>query len=118
MITKDLIEKNKQSLEQEETRLKTMLGRIANPTGGTDGGFEAKHEEFGSKEDENASEVEAYETNLAEERDLEEMLRKVQGALVRIKKGSYGICAVDGEEIPRERLEAAPEAETCVRHTR
>ena len=116
MIDKDLIEKNRKRLEAEEKRLKAMLGRIAEPSSEVPGEFTAKHEEFGNKDDENASEVEAYGTNVAEERDLEDTLRKVQGALARMSRGIYGLCLIGGEEIAAPRLEAAPEAETCVEH--
>lgn len=116
MIDKKFIEKNKQRLEAEEKRLKSLLVRIAEPSAAVPGEFQAKHVEFGSKEDENASEVEAYGANIAEERDFEGMLRKVQAALQRVKNGTYGICVIGGEKIPEERLLAAPEAETCVEH--
>ena len=36
-------------------------------------------------------------------------------AVQRIEQGTYGRCSVCGEAIPAERLEAIPDADTCVR---
>ena len=113
---KQLIENNSQRLSEEKKRLEMLLGRIAKPKKAGGDKFEAKHPEYGDQDDENAAEVAAYETNLAEEHDLEPRLRKVDAALERIKSGTYGICKIGGEPLLPERLEAAPEAENCGQH--
>jgi DnaK suppressor protein len=41
---------------------------------------------------------------------VERRLREVARALQKIDEGSYGVCDDTGEEIPRGRLEAVPEA--------
>jgi DnaK suppressor protein len=41
---------------------------------------------------------------------VERRLREVARALQKIEEGSYGVCDDTGEEIPRGRLEAVPEA--------
>ncbi len=41
------------------------------------------------------------------------LLGKIDLALSKIKKGSYGICDFCGEEIPLERLEAKPSVSLC-----
>ncbi len=41
---------------------------------------------------------------------------EIDAALERLEAGSYGICLVSGEAIPRERLEAIPEASVCVQY--
>lgn len=41
-------------------------------------------------------------------------ISSVKRALDRIQDGTYGICAHCGEEIPQARLEASPEATSCV----
>ena len=38
----------------------------------------------------------------------------IDAALIRIKDGSYGLCAKCGEQIPEKRLEALPYVTTCV----
>lgn len=45
---------------------------------------------------------------------LQQRLEDVQGALVRIEKGTYGKCQSCGKEIPPERLEAIPAAKLCI----
>jgi DnaK suppressor protein len=46
---------------------------------------------------------------------LVERVRRLSGALDRLKEGEYGICAECGETIAPARLRAMPEVETCVR---
>lgn len=46
---------------------------------------------------------------------LEIALGKIDRALERIEKGTYGICLRCKGPIPRERLKAIPEAELCVK---
>ena len=43
-----------------------------------------------------------------------EVLQKVDEALQRIAKGTYGTCVECGEEIEKKRLEAVPWASHCV----
>lgn len=45
---------------------------------------------------------------------MEEQLAEVNGALERIKDGTYGICTNCGNTINAERLEALPYAELCI----
>jgi DnaK suppressor protein len=42
-------------------------------------------------------------------------LAEIEAALVRIRKGEYGLCASCGEPIPDARLKALPWARVCVR---
>jgi DnaK suppressor protein len=44
------------------------------------------------------------------EEGIERRLREVERALQKIEEGTYGICDDTGEEIPRGRIEAVPEA--------
>lgn len=112
---KELIQKNKKRLLDEKTRLEKLLLRIAKKDK-TAGDFHATYPEFGSQPDENAAEVALYETNLAEEWDLEQKLRRVEAALKRIAEGTYGACRIGGEQMSKARLLAVPEAENCVDH--
>lgn len=115
MIDAKFIEQNRKKLLEEKKRLETLLSRIAKKDE-TGGDYHPEFPEFGNKEDENASEVATYAANIAEEFDLQEKLRKVNTALTRIENGKYGICMRGGEEMPRARLEAVPEAGSCVEH--
>jgi RNA polymerase-binding transcription factor DksA len=49
-------------------------------------------------------------------RTVELERRRIQDALERIDKGTYGRCEVCGREIDDERLEARPEVSTCREH--
>jgi RNA polymerase-binding transcription factor DksA len=40
----------------------------------------------------------------------------IDQALARIEAGTYGVCVIGGDIIPKERLEAIPEAAVCVTH--
>lgn len=118
MIYKKIGEKNKPKLLKEKEHLEKLLSRIAKKDKIV-GDFHPNYPtDFGNKEDENASEVAAYEANIAEEHDLAQKLDKVQSALKRIEQGTYGMCLVGGEPMPKERLEAVPEAENCIKHER
>lgn len=59
-------------------------------------------------------EVEEYANKLPVEHALELKLKNVNLALEKIEKGEYGICEKCKKEIPKERLEACPEARFCV----
>ena len=43
-------------------------------------------------------------------------LEEIEAATERMTAGTYGICAVCGQPVGAERLEAKPAARTCVRH--
>ena len=43
------------------------------------------------------------------------ILKQIDRALEKIEEGTYGICDVSGEEIPRARLEAVPYATMTVK---
>lgn len=47
---------------------------------------------------------------------LKEEIAQVRAALFRIEKGTYGTCAVCGEDIGLARLEARPIATRCIEH--
>jgi YteA family regulatory protein len=45
-------------------------------------------------------------------------LEEIEQALERIEKGTYGVCTICGKDIDIERLEAYPEADTCMECSR
>jgi DnaK suppressor protein len=71
----------------------------------TEESLEARHDRsvFGSY-------VSARELDAALEKRLKRRLGLVERALAKIEEGTYGLCDATGEPIPRERLEAVPEA--------
>ena len=46
---------------------------------------------------------------------IREDVRRIQGALDRLERGTYGNCVTCGSAIARERLEAIPTADHCTR---
>lgn len=55
-----------------------------------------------------------YEKELSIEKNLEDLLHKVEHALARVERGTYGICESCAESIPVARLEVLPYATFCV----
>ena len=43
------------------------------------------------------------------------LVRRIEGALTRIREGEYGLCTACGDEINRKRLEALPWTQYCIR---
>ena len=54
------------------------------------------------------------ERDLSLELNVQDMLDRVNIALARIEKGTYGTCANCGKNIPAERLKALPYADLCI----
>ncbi len=47
---------------------------------------------------------------------LEREYQDIKRALKKIEVGTYGICEVSGEQIEEKRLDARPDARTCIAH--
>ncbi len=62
-----------------------------------------------------ASETESRELDMAQQRMFQGRLVRIEEALRRIAKGTYGRCVVCGNEIPDERLEIIPDTPYCVK---
>ncbi len=64
------------------------------------------------------SATEMHEQELDQTTDvmLDEEEQRIAEALRALDDGSYGRCVECGKEIPKERLEARPEAVRCVEH--
>ena|SRR3989344_8484545 len=60
--------------------------------------------------------MEQFENNNAILNQLEKQLGDIKDALIKIEKGTYGICEVSGELIEIDRLEANPSARVCKLH--
>ena len=59
---------------------------------------------------------EELEGNKALINALEEQLREVNDALVKIDTDKFGICEICGKEIEEDRMDANPSAKTCKEH--
>jgi len=101
----------KELLTHEKDRLERELGRFADPTE-EEGNYETRFQNIGREPEDNAHEVENYQSDLAMERTLESRLQEILDALNRIEMGTYGISEKSGELISENRLRAFPEART------
>ena len=68
---------------------------------------------FGKREEE-ATETLELEKRLTLENRIRQEMAKVEHALEKIEKGTYGLCDNCGQPIPPERLEALPQANLCM----
>lgn len=107
----------KEALLEKRAKITGQLETFAGKSKDLKGDFGTNFEQVGDHPEENASEVEIYENNLGVEHQLEKDLAAINEALVKIKKGNYGICANCGkpQTIDIERLKAFPEAKTCIK---
>ncbi len=69
-----------------------------------------------SNKNEVADEIEEYESRAAVSVVLENRLKEVRDALIRIENNKYGICDISGQNIEEDRLEANPAARTCKKY--
>ena len=60
------------------------------------------------------SEVMSKETSSQLAIRQEKFIRDLKNALIRIENGTYGICRISGDLIPKERLRVVPHATTTV----
>ena len=58
--------------------------------------------------------VEGFDEQVILAQNEEQLLEEVEAALERIEAGTYGTCELCGREIPKERLDAIPQAATCI----
>ncbi len=54
------------------------------------------------------------EKDLSLERNIRDLLSRVEESLVRLEKGTYGKCVVCGDEIDPARLKALPYVDLCL----
>ncbi len=101
-------------LLEEKTKLEGELQQFAKQNPKNPDDFNADFPNLGDKEDENASEVAEFSTNLTLERTLESQLNDVKKALVRVEDGTYGTCKYCGKDIGEKRLMARPTSTSCI----
>ena len=102
-VLKDLL---RERLESERDRLVSELGQL-NVVGHENLGY-------GTHMADDATAAFDQARDLALRGNLEEMLKQVKGALVRVANGSYGVCERCGQQIDPARLKALPHASYCL----
>lgn len=114
-MDKKFLSKQEEKLLKVKERLESQLNSFAKESEKSEDDWEARMPSFdqGTSLEEEADEVEEFDTRLALERTLEKELKKVNSALDKIKKGHYGVCEKCGKSISFGRLDAYPQAENC-----
>ncbi len=109
-LTKVEISKFKKRLEQMREQLRCSLqlstAEVKKPEEAT--GYSQHQADQGTDDFDRKINLEVANKEL-------QMLRQVERALEKIQEGTYGICDMSGEEIPKPRLEAMPYAATTVK---
>ncbi len=114
MLSPTFLKEIEQTLLAERARLTEEQNGVAKKNPGEEGGFRARFPNYGDDEEDNALEVADYEANLSIGQGLEKLLRDVDGALARIKEGTYGTCKYCQKPIEEKRLAIRPTSSSCV----
>lgn len=97
-----------QALVAKRADLVNELGRLtAPPENGVGVGF-------GKRVGDGTTEAVERLATTATARSIAKSISDIDQALARLEGGSYGICQICGETIPRARLDALPATVTCV----
>lgn len=103
----------KEQLEKKKEQVIGELKNIGEPADG-ENNFNASFPDYGDSQEDNAAEVDKYNTNLSLEHSLEKGLDDIETALKKIEDGSYGVCKYCGHNIEPERLKVRPESTACI----
>lgn len=116
-MDKKFIEGQKEILEAQQKKLEGQLDSFAKRSQEVDGDWSANMPDMdpGKSLEEEADEVEEFDTRLALERTLEAEFKKVVSALEKIKNNQYGVCEKCDKPISKGRLKAYPQADTCIK---
>lgn len=104
----------KAKLEAEKERLEAELSKVGSQTPAGDWQGSSRDSEPAIDPNEAADQIEELATNVPVVENLETRYREILAALDRIEKGTYGKCSNCNDDIPLERLEANPAADTCL----
>lgn len=114
MLDPKTLEGLKQKLLEEKKKIEKNLAKSEIGKKGTDREYQTAFPEIERDQEQNADEMEMYESNLATDETLKAELQKINSAIAAMEKGTYGFCQNCQKEIPLERLQAYPQADTCL----
>ncbi len=120
-MDKKFLKNQKKQLEQARKDIEKELKSFAKKDPNIKGNWKTRFPFFGIRTadpSEQTDQVEEYEATLPMEHALETRLEKIEKALVKIKKGKYGVCEKCRKRIRIERLKASPEADICIKCTK
>ncbi len=104
--------KQRELLEIEQKRLNEEM--LKSQTTASSAEERREGSPFGKREEE-ATETLELEKRLTLENRIRQELAKVEHALTKIDKGTYGLCDNCGQPIDPARLEALPQASLCLK---
>jgi RNA polymerase-binding protein DksA len=113
MTEKDL-EHFQSLLLAERTRLEEEREQIRSRAGSVDGALPEEGEGGDDDTADLAAAMMDKEMDLSVEDEIEDMLGAIDHALQKIEDGTYGICDMSGQQIPKSRLELIPWAALTV----
>jgi RNA polymerase-binding protein DksA len=113
MTPKDL-EHFQSLLLAERTRLEEEREQIRSRAGSVDGALPEEGEGGDDDTADLAAAMMDKEMDLSVEDEIEDMLGAIDHALQKIEDGTYGICDMSGQQIPKSRLELIPWAALTV----
>ncbi len=113
-MTIDLVRRRAELLELRERILHAAEDLVADDQGAGEINTAAGDAHIAD----HASDLVDYELDQSLGENAETVVGEIDAALARIDGGAYGTCAVCGEPIPEERLEAVPYATLCVEDRR
>jgi RNA polymerase-binding protein DksA len=105
------IKKARTYLESERKRLNEEMEQLEANVSSSEERREGSP--FGKREEE-ATEALELEKRLALENRIRQELAKIEHALQKFEKGTYGLCDSCGKPIDPARLEALPQASLCM----
>jgi len=106
----------KNVLKEERERLQNQINQIRKerPSIGRQGS-QGEPLSYDDDSGDTASDVSEAEKLSSLEKSVYELLSKVEAALLKIRKKTYGICESCGKPIDKARLEVIPYATLCVK---
>lgn len=107
-LSEELVAVARKRLDEEIRAIQTELIDLGFPA---DGSVDVTFDE-GFADAAQATSERAKALSIAD--GLKQRLHDVEAALVRIDKGTYGVCIRCGNDIPVDRLEAIPAASLCI----
>lgn len=103
------------SLQPIIDQLQTLRSELTRRIDAIDADVHHKKEPVEKDFAEQVTQRENDEVLSAIDEEAQQTVTLIDAALKRIENGTYGICAVCGEEIPAPRLKALPYVTTCVK---
>jgi DnaK suppressor protein len=96
-------------LRKRRADLEAELDRLTEPP------VEGASVGFGKRVGDGTTEAVERLSTTATARSISASIKAIDGALMKLKNGTYGVCNSCGQPIGEERLEALPAASVCVR---